>query len=296
MEQWMEKGYAKINLHLDVTGRLEGGYHRVETVMQSLSLHDEVTLTLTEGENIAVTCDVEGVPLDEKNLAVRAANLFFDALGVRRGLLLDIKKRIPLAAGMAGGSADAAAVLRGLNHLFERPFSQEVLCELGSKLGADVPFCIVGGTAYADGRGDRLHPFPTMPDCYILCACEGESVSTPWAYSILDQEFDNFREGGAYVPRGVDSLRNALRTGNVEKIGGALFNIFEEPVLSRRPVAARIRQLLLASGAIASMMSGSGPSVFGIFADEAGRDRAIKALRAESFRTYPCHPIETVKR
>lgn len=295
MEKRTEKGYAKINLHLDITGRLEGGYHRIETVMQTISLCDEITLTLTDGESISVTCDVAAVPLDEKNLAVRAANLFFDVLGVRRGLMLDIKKRIPMAAGMAGGSTDAAAVLRGLNHLFEHPFSGEELCDLGSRLGADVPFCIVGGTAYADGRGDQLHPFSAMPDCYILCACEGESVSTPWAYSILDQEFDGFKEGGAYVPRGVDSLREAIEAGDLEKIGGALFNIFEEPVLSRRPVATHVRQLLLESGAIAAMMSGSGPSVFGMFADEAGREKAIKALDAAGFCAYPCRTINVVE-
>ncbi len=295
MKKCIEKGYAKINLHLDVTGRLEGGYHRVETVMQTLSLCDEITMTLSDSEGISVTCDVEGVPLDARNLAVRAANLFFDAFGTRCGLSLDIRKQIPMAAGMAGGSADAAAVLRGLNRLFDYPFSTEELCVLGSRLGADVPFCIVGGTAYADGRGDRLHPFPTMPDCYVVCACEGESVSTPWAYSILDQAFDDFKEGGAYVPRGVESLRKALEMGDPGEMGGVLFNIFEEPVLSRRPVAARIRQLLLESGAITSMMSGSGPSVFGIFGDEAGRERAVKALSAAGFRAYSCRPIGTIE-
>ncbi len=291
MERLTEYGYAKINLHLDVTGRLEGGYHRVETVMQTISLCDQIELQKSAGKDITVSCNVSGVPLDEKNLAVRAANLFFERVGARHGLAIEIDKKIPMAAGMAGGSADAAAVLRGLNRLNGSTLSFEELCALGSHLGADVPFCIVGGTAYADGRGDQLHPFPSMPHCYILCACEGESVSTPWAYAVLDQIFGNFAEGGSYQAKGCDALRSALEEKSLEKIAAASYNIFEEPVLALRPVAARIRQILLESGAHCAKMSGSGPSVFGIFSDEGVRDLAREFLEKEGYKAYSCHPV-----
>ncbi len=284
-------GYAKINLHLDMTGRREDGYHTVNTVMQSVSLCDEVTVTLREDERIFASCNIEGVPTDEKNLAVRAALLLREAVGRLFGAEIQIKKAIPMAAGLAGGSADAAATLVGLNRLLGEPCSVDKLCEIGSRLGADVPFCIVGGTRFADGKGDVLHSFPEMPDCAIVIACEGESVSTPWAYRRLDEIFGNFSETFGYVPKSMKPLKQALEDKNLRGIAETMFNIFEGPVLAERPVAAELRSLFLSSGALGAMMSGSGPSVFAIFASEQDAEKSVERLKEKGYRGFLCHPV-----
>lgn len=291
-------GYAKINLHLDITGRLDGGYHSVETVMQTVSLSDDVILTRTQGMNkggFSLLCDVAGVPTDERNLAVRAAKLFCERTGVREGVEIEIRKRIPMAAGLAGGSADAAATLLGMNQLYGEPLTIEELCALGSALGADVPFCIVGGTAYADGRGDVLHDFPKMPDCFLVVACAGEGVSTPWAYGRLDRLHADFGEQSDYRPRGVEVLRDALAHADLSRMASAMYNIFESPVLAERPVAVQIRQTLLDAGALGAMMSGSGPSVFGVFDDREVAEAAAGKLAELNLPSYVCHPIETAE-
>ena len=291
MDQIKERGYAKINLHLDITGRLEGGYHQVETVMQSISLFDEITLIPRLEAGFDASCDVPGVPTDEKNLAVRAAALFAGRIGVRGGAHIAIEKQIPMAAGMAGGSADAAAVLRGMNRLYGLPLTLDELCKLGATLGADVPFCIVGGTAYADGRGDVLHSFPSMPACHLVAACGGEGVSTPWAYGVLDRLHGDFGENSQYRPRSVDTLRRVLETGDLRQIAGAMYNIFEEPILAERPVAAELRRVMEEQGARRAMMSGSGPSVFGIFDDRERAERCADQLRATGVAAYVCEPV-----
>ena len=284
-------GYAKINLHLDITGRRDDGYHTVNTVMQTVSLCDEVSVTLREDEKIFASCNVEGVPTDEKNLAVRAAMLFREAVGVSLGAEIQIRKAIPMAAGLAGGSADAAATLLGLNRLLGEPCSVAKLCEIGSHLGADVPFCIVGGTRFADGKGDVLHDFPNMPDCAIVIACEGEGVSTPWAYRRLDETFGNFSETFGYVPKSMEPLKQALEDKNLRGIAETMFNIFEGPVLAERSVAAELRSLFLSSGALGAMMSGSGPSVFAIFLSEKDAENAIECLQTKGYRGFLCRPI-----
>ncbi|MBO5939339.1 MAG: 4-(cytidine 5'-diphospho)-2-C-methyl-D-erythritol kinase [Clostridia bacterium] len=285
-------GYAKINLHLDMTGRRDDGYHTVNTVMQTVSLCDDVTVTLREDERIFATCNIQGVPTDEKNLAVRAALMLREAVGFSFGVQIDIFKRIPMAAGLAGGSADAAATLVALNVLMGNPCSIDQLCELGSRLGADVPFCIVGGTRFADGKGDILHDFPNMPDCAIVIACEGEGVSTPWAYRRLDEAYGNFEASFGYVPKEMAALKEALQKQDVLKIANTMYNIFEIPVLSERPVAAEIRSLFLSCGALGAMMSGSGPSVFAIFATEADAETAVERLKNRGYCPYLCHPVE----
>ncbi len=284
-------GYAKINLHLDITGRLENGYHAVNTVMQTISLCDEVAITLREDEKIFATCNVSGVPTDEKNLAVRAALLLREAIGASVGAEIRIQKTIPMAAGLAGGSADAAATLVGLNRLLGEVCSEKELCAIGSRLGADVPFCIVGGTRFADGKGDVLHSFPKMPDCAMVVACEGEGVSTPWAYRRLDETFGNFEEAFGYLPKSVEPLKQALTENNLQGIAETMFNIFEAPVLAERPVAAELRSLFLSAGALGAMMSGSGPSVFAIFASEADAENAVDLLQKKGYRGFLCHPI-----
>ncbi len=264
----LQKAYAKINLHLDITEIRQDGFHGVNTVMQTVSLCDTVTLTPTHEHGIFISCDNADVPTGEKNIAWKAAKSFLCATGIETGVKIHIEKRIPMAAGLAGGSADAAAVLRGMNELYGYPLDTARLCEIASSLGADVPFCVVGGSAFADGKGDVLHPFPTLPDCTLLIACGGEGVSTPEAYGMLDNIFDFFR---TYKPRSLEELKEALCSRDISVVAKSTFNIFEEPIMSVRPVAKKIKATLLALGAVGAMMSGSGPSVFGIFesADEA---------------------------
>ncbi len=293
MDRTVEIGYAKINLHLDITGRSDDGYHGVETVMQSLSLCDTVTVTVRDDLAITVSCDKAGVPTDESNLAVRAAKAYMEAVGAPRGLHIDIQKNIPMAAGMAGGSADAAAVLRAVNRLYGEPLSRDALCALGAKLGADVPFCIVGGSAYADGRGDRLHPFASMPDCFLVAACGGEGVSTPWAYRLLDETYADF-DGTKYTPRTTETLREAMKNGDIYAVARAMYNVFEAPILAERPVARDIRAEMLSGDAIGAMMSGSGPSVFGIFDDEAKARKTAEKIAEKGYFSTVCQPVTKV--
>ena len=258
------KAFAKINLHLDVTGVRADGFHSVSTVMQSVSLCDEVSVSLSETEGFTLSCDVSGVPTDEKNLAARAFIAYKAATNMPHGAHISIKKRIPMAAGLAGGSADAAATLLALNDLCKNPLTLSKLCEIGARLGSDVPFCIVGGASFADGKGDVLHPFPAMPECTLVIACGGEGVSTPEAYRMLDRIYNSFSTTEDHAPIDIAPLCEAARAMDVHAVAKNLYNIFEEPILSARPVAAKLKSTLLDCGAIGAMMSGSGPSVFGI--------------------------------
>ena len=293
MTSIVEYGYAKINLHLDITGRRDDGYHEVETVMQSISLCDTVTVSARDDAVIVLTCDKAGVPTDESNLAVRAAKLYMDAIGEWHGLDIDIQKNIPMAAGMAGGSADAAATLRAVNRLFGERLDEKALCALGAALGADVPFCIVGGTAYADGRGDRLHAFAPMPDCFLVAACGTEGVSTPWAYRLLDMTYSDF-DGTCYTPHTTEALADAVQRQDLCAVAGAIYNVFEAPVLAERPEARDIRTTMLAGGALGAMMSGSGPSVFGMFDDEEKARSAAKKLAEKGYFSTVCRPVGSV--
>ena len=288
-----EKAYAKINLHLDITGRLSGGYHSVNTVMQSVSLCDTVTLTPREDGVYSLSCNAPSVPLDENNLAVRAARAFEAAIGRQIGAEVTIDKQIPVAGGLAGGSADAAAMLRCLNTMCGSPLTAEELCAIGGKLGADIPFCVVGGSALAVGKGDLLHPFPPMPDCTLIIASGGEGVSTPFAYGLLDGLYGGFTPESGYLPRSLDGLHSAAESQSLDAICQNIFNIFESPILSVRPVAAKIKQTLLDVGAVGAMMSGSGPSVFGVFHthDSAAVALACEKLRAIGVIPHVCKPI-----
>lgn len=291
MKTVTQKGYAKINLHLDITGRTNDGYHLVETVMQSISLCDDITLTKRNDGKFTVSCNACGVPTDERNLAVKAALLFCEKTGFNIGADIVIYKRIPMAAGMAGGSADAAAVLRAMNELSDNVLSEEELCDLGARLGADVPFCVVCGSSYADGKGDKLHAFPTMPDCYIVAACGGEGVSTPWAYGTLDGMYNGFYDNSGYSPRGTAALSAAIKDGNIESVAKAMYNVFEEPILAVRPIAKEIREIMRDNGAVGAMMSGSGPSVFGIYTDKETAECVAERIKANGYFASVCKPI-----
>lgn len=283
------KGYAKINLHLDVTGIMSDGYHSVNTVMQSLSLCDEVSVILRDEPEFDAECNVDGVPSDEKNIAVRAAKLYFETISKTGGAHIVIDKRIPMAAGLAGGSADAAATLVALDRLFDGRLGEEGLCKLGSKLGADVPFCISCGTRFSDGRGDILHDFPKIDKSVIfVVACGGEGVSTPWGYRLLDDTFNKFN---GYTPKELGSLEIALLSGEKHAFCNHIFNVFEEPVLRERPVAKEIKSIMKRCGALSAMMSGSGPSVFGVFEDTESAVCAVRAVRERGYFADVATPV-----
>ncbi len=300
--------YAKINLFLDITARRPDGYHTIAGVMQAVSLCDSVTVEVEEpvgkhlcvlgprpgrAEEICLTCSNPALPTDGKNLAWRAAEAFFAATGCGcRRLTLHIDKHIPAAAGLAGGSTDAAAVLRALNALYDRPLDDRALCAVGVKLGADVPFCILGGTHRTEGVGEVLTPLASMPACTLVIACAGEGVSTPAAYGALDRLYGDFAPA-AYAPRRDDlaALCAALEAGSLHDVSAHTFNLFESAVLPERPVARGIRESLAAAGALAAMMSGSGPSVFGIFADPATAAAAAATLQAQGIPAWVCEPV-----
>ena len=300
---------AKINLFLDITARRPNGYHEIAGVMQSVSLSDTVTLEVTDptgmylcslgghaagAETVTLTCTKPDLPTDSRNLAWRAAEKFFAATGRGcKNLLIHIEKNIPAAAGMAGGSTDAATVLVGLNQLFDYPLTTDQLCEVGLTLGADVPFCIRGGAMITEGIGEILTPITPMPACDLVVACGGEGVSTPAAYKALDTLYGDFAPA-AYTPRSreLSALKSALWQGDLTALCGSVFNLFESVVLPDRPVARQIKETLLASGAITAMMSGSGPSVFGVFPKGDGAaQRARDALTALGIPAWVCEPV-----
>ena len=287
MKTTIQKGYAKINLHLDITGIREDGFHTVNNVMQTVTLCDTVTVTLRNDGKYTVDCNNPSVPTNVSNLAIKAAFAFEEELGTAYGADIYVDKQIPMAAGLAGGSADAAAVLRGMNELYGNPFTLQELCRIGSSLGSDVPFCIKGGSAFADGKGDILHPFPAMPDCIMVVACGGEGVSTPKAFAMLDERYDRFSH---YAPKSLSGLEAALNEKDIKKVVENTYNIFEEPILSVRPVASAIKAAMLKSNAIGAMMSGSGPSVFGIFANEQDATSACQKITALGVTPHVCRP------
>lgn len=282
-------GYAKINLHLDITGKMANGFHSVRTVMQSIDLYDKVRLTPRDDLAVTVRCNVEGVPCDRSNLAVRAVEEYFRVTGRRMGVDIEIEKNIPMAAGLAGGSADAAAALRAIFELDGGSMPIARLYGVASELGADVPFCIAGGTSYGEGKGDILRPMSAMPDCIIVVACGGEGVSTPAAYSLLDSRYSDFSEG-AYTPHNLLSLRRALDDGDISALATSIYNIFEQPIMEIRPTVKLIKDIMLECGALGAMMSGSGPSVFGIYTDAEAAKRAAERISEHHIFAAVCAP------
>ena len=290
MQKTAVKAYAKINLHLDVLGIADNGYHMVNTVMQTVSLCDDVEVSLNDIGVHSIECNIAGIPKDSKNLAWRAADMFFEKTGLSYGADINIIKRIPAAAGLAGGSADAAAVFIALNELCGKPLSEDELCVISARLGADVPFCIAGGAKFADRFGDVLHPFFDLPDCYVVVTCGREGVSTPWAYAKLDETYSGFAEG-AYTPRDLSLLKGALANKEILGVCKNMYNIFEGVIEKERAEVVMLRGVMLDSGALGSMMSGSGPSVFGIFDDESKAKAARSAIEATGLKAFLCKPV-----
>ena len=275
-----EKAYAKINLFLDVCAKREDGFHEIKTVMHTVSLCDDVTVFYTPSDRTNIRVSVDGnrfLPQDSRNLAYAAAQLYLDRCAINANIDIKLKKRIPVAAGLAGGSSDAAAVLRALNKANKRLLTDKALSELSSELGSDVPYCLMGKTALCEGRGEIMTRLPDVFVGYAVIAIAGEFVSTPKAYGALDAVFSNF-DGS--VPTGGDEkypvLKSAIDSGRLDVNG--LFNVFEGAVLPECPKATAIKAELLTLGAKAAMMSGSGPSVFGIFDTLAKAENAASIL------------------
>lgn len=268
MRQIILKAYAKINLGLDVLRRREDGYHEVRMIMQSVSLYDKLILKKISKDEILLSSNVGALPNNEKNLVYKAIRLMKEEYGITGGVRAELEKRIPMAAGMAGGSTDAAAALIGMNKLFDLKLTKEQLMELGVKIGADVPYCILSGTALSEGIGEVLTPLKPMPHCYILIAKPRISVSTRFVYENL--EADKL----SYHPD-IDGMLEAIEEENLQGVTDRLSNVLETVTEKKYPIIGKIKQVMMENGAMNALMSGSGPTVFGIFADE---DTAKKAL------------------
>ena len=264
-------GNAKINLTLDILGKRPDGYHEVAMVMQSIGLHDTVEMEKTDGE-ILLEINVPWLQADEKNLAWRAAALIKEEYGLAGGVRMKLTKRIPVAAGLAGGSADAAAVLRGMNRLYELEISDEKLCELGARLGSDIPFCLLGGTMLAAGRGERLERLPDMPKTWIVLAKPRISVSTAWAYQ-------NYDEQGAERHPDNEKIQLEIARGDRKAIAGLLCNVLESVTIKKYDVISSYKKMMTEQGAMASMMSGSGPTVFGLTESRESAEKIASFLR-----------------
>lgn len=251
---------AKINLTLDILGTREDGYHEVAMIMQEISLHDTLSMGKIN-QGISLTIAIEGqkgtLPADESNLCWKAAALVQKEYNLQEGVEIHLIKRIPMAAGLAGGSADAAAVLKGMNHLFRLGMTEARLCELGARLGSDIPFCIMGGTMLATGRGEVLTRLPSFPRLSVVLAKPPVGVSTAWAYKTYDAGYD-----GPHPDN--EAMLEAIHGGGAHKAAGLLCNVLEGVTETEHPVIADYKRLMMEHGAMASMMSGSGPTVFGL--------------------------------
>ncbi len=281
---------AKINLSLDVTGIREDGYHLVKMVMQNVDVYDILTLERTEASGISITTDAPHIPTDQRNLIWKAAAQVLERYPMKCGLKVHLQKRIPSAAGLAGGSADAAAVIRGMNELFALGMTMDEMCRIGVRIGADVPYCILGGTALAEGIGEVLTVLPAMPDCRIILAKPDLDVSTKGVYTRLDA-------CGDYEHPEVDAQIAGLREGSLDRIVRTMGNVLERVTIPEHPEVQNIKNFLTQQGADGAMMSGSGPTVFGIFREAAAAKQAFAELQKsglakELFLTRPCEGWE----
>lgn len=277
------KAYAKVNLMLDILGTLPNGYHNLWMIMQSVSLSDTVTVTKNDSEKITITCSKEGIPTDEKNIAHKAARAFFEATELTNcGVLIDIEKCIPSEAGLAGGSADGAAVIKALNELFETHLTERELCRIGKKVGADVPFCIVGGTCLAQNIGDVLAPVEDIPDCFFVLAKPKTGVSTKEAYD----SFDN----ASYIKKPKkEKMLIAAANGDFDEMCRLAANVFEQVI--EVPERVEIKKIMREENAKLSLMSGSGPTVYGIFENENDAKLCAEKLKAITKDVFVAKPV-----
>lgn len=268
------KALGKINLGLDVLGRRENGYHDVRMVMQTLYLYDNVTLIKKEEPGIEIESNLYFLPKDCGNIAWKAANLLMEEFNIPGGIKIILNKYIPVAAGMAGGSSNAAAVLYGMNKMYKLGLSQQELMDRGVKLGADVPYCIMRGTVLAEGIGEILSPLPPMPKCQILIAKPPVSVSTKAIYEAIDsKEIEDHPD--------IDGIIEGLKEHDLDKIAASMGNVLEKVTVDMHPEIAQIKECMLENGALGAMMSGSGPTVFGIFRSRRTAQEAYEKVKAQ---------------
>lgn len=277
MDRMQLRAFAKINLGLDVLRRREDGYHEVKMIMQTIRMYDQIEIRKISGKEIQVYTNLSYLPTNNNNLVYKAAKLLMDEFSIGQGIAIDLKKFIPVSAGMAGGSSDAAAVLYGVNRMFHLGLGQQELMERGVKIGADVPYCILRGTALAEGIGEKLTPLPPMPDCRILIAKPGISVSTRTVY-------ENLHADGIEEHPDVDGMCRALERKDLKGLAALMGNgnVLEEVTVPMYPVIAEIKDFLKDQGALSTLMSGSGPTVFGIFDDPAAARKAYQRLKKQS--------------
>lgn len=280
------QAFAKLNLTLDILGKREDGYHDLRMVMQSITLADTLTLEENQGEGLRVSANLRFLPTGEKNLAAAAALRFWEALGREpENLDIRIEKRIPVCAGMAGGSSDAAAVLRALNQRVGDPFSPKELARLGERVGSDVPYCVLGGTALAEGRGEVLTPLPPLPRCWVVACKPDFPISTPELFAQADRVKLRRRPDTA-------GLVAALEAGDLGGVARRMYNVFEDVLPARLYTrVAEIKNILIQCGALGANMSGSGPTAFGLF-DRLEAAQEARACLAQRYRdTFLCETV-----
>lgn len=285
MEKIIVKAYAKVNLVLDVLRKREDGYHELRMIMQTVDYCDILEIEKKEEPGIDMTCDVPGLATDESNLVCKAAKKMMDAFPITGGVKIYLSKKIPMAAGMAGGSADAAAVLNGMNELFALNASKESLCELGVTIGADVPFCVMGGTVLCEGIGEVMTKLLPMPSCHMLVIKPDFDVSTGFVYG-------NLAANSLPYHPDVDGMVSAIEEGDLVKMSGCMGNVLETVTERAYPVIGEIKAFMRGQGALNALMSGSGPSIFGIFtnkeaAESCGELLKTKYPEAQIFVTTP---------
>lgn len=266
------RAMAKINLGLDVLRKREDGYHEVRMIMQTIQMYDLLDIRRKKEPGISLSTNLPYIPTDERNLVYKAAKILMDEFQITDGISMKLSKFIPVAAGMAGGSSDAAAAFVGVNRMFRLGLSEQDLMERAVQVGADVPYCIMRGTALAEGIGEKLTVLPPMPDCWILIGKPGISVSTKYVYTTLDLNTDT-------VHPDIDGMKKALEDGNLYGITERMGNVLQDVTIPAYPEVERIKEQMKALGAVNAMMSGSGPTVFGIFDNEEKAQKACQKLR-----------------
>ena len=266
------RAFAKINLGLDILRKREDGYHEVRMIMQTIQMYDVLEMKKVKKPGISLSVNYPYIPSDERNLVYKAAKLLMDEFQVKEGVDIRLEKFIPVAAGMAGGSSDAAAAMVGMNHLFKLGLSEKDLKDRAVNIGADVPYCIMRGTALAEGIGEKLTRIAQVPDCYVLIGKPGIGVSTKTAYESL--QLDKIQSHPD-----IDGMIRDIENGNLLTMTDKMGNVFESGIIGKYPVIGEIKDLMEANGALKAMMSGSGPTVFGIFDDREKMEAAAAVLR-----------------
>ena len=265
------RALAKINLGLDVVGKRDDGYHEVRMIMQTIQMYDVLEIEKKKEPGIVLTTNIPYVPTDERNLVYKTAKMLMDEFKIKDGVNIYINKRIPIAGGMAGGSSDCATTLMGINQLFELGLSKEELMERGVKLGADVPYCVLGGTAIARGIGEVLTPLPAPADCHVIIAKPPVSVSTAYVYGHIKPLEITKRPD-------IKAMAQSIKDGDLKKMASLIYNVMEDVTVVEYPIISEIKQVMLDNGALNSIMSGSGPTVFGLFDDKEKAQQCVKTL------------------